>query len=75
MSVGVCAYSFNTGYDAFQLMDMAVQHGLGGVEFPPDDCLPDLSPASLERARTRAEERGCSSWRTAARSRVRCCGA
>lgn len=58
MSVGVCAYSFNTGYDAFQLMDMAVEHSLGGVEFPPDDCLPDLSPASLERARTRAEERG-----------------
>ncbi|MXY48118.1 MAG: sugar phosphate isomerase/epimerase [Gemmatimonadetes bacterium] len=58
MSVGVCAYSFNTGYDAFQLMDMAVQHGLGGVEFPPDDCLPDLSPASLERARARAEEIG-----------------
>ncbi len=58
MSVGVCAYSFNTGYDAFELMDMAVEHGLGGVEFPPDDCLPDLSPASLERARARAEENG-----------------
>ncbi|MYA76125.1 MAG: sugar phosphate isomerase/epimerase [Gemmatimonadetes bacterium] len=58
MSVGVCAYSFNTGYDAFQLMDMAVRHGLGGVEFPPDDCLPVLSPASLERARARAEESG-----------------
>ncbi len=58
MSVGVCAYSFNTGYDAFQLMDMAIEHGLGGVEFPPDDCLPDLSPASLEQARARAEESG-----------------
>ena len=58
MSVGVCAYSFNTGYDAFELMDMAVEHGLVGVEFPPDDCLPDLSPASLERARARAEESG-----------------
>ena len=58
MSVGVCAYSFNTGYDAFELMDMAVEHGLAGVEFPPDDCLPDLSPASLERARVRAEESG-----------------
>lgn len=58
MSVGVCAYSFNTGYDAFELMDMAVEHGLVGVEFPPDDCLPDLSPASLERARARAEENG-----------------
>lgn len=58
MSVGVCAYSFNTGYDAFQLMDMAVEHGLGGVEFPPDDCLPDLSPASLEQARARATESG-----------------
>ena len=58
MSVGVCAYSFNTGYDAFQLMDMAVEHGLGGVEFPAEDCLPDLSLASLERARARAEESG-----------------
>lgn len=58
MSVGVCAYSFNTGYDAFQLMGMAVEHGLAGVEFPPEDCLPDLSPASLERARARAEESG-----------------
>ena len=58
MSVGVCAYSFNTGYDAFQLMDMAVEHGLAGVEFPPDGCLPDLSPDSLERARARAEESG-----------------
>lgn len=58
MSVGVCAYSFNTGYDAFELMDMAVEHGLTGVEFPPDDCLPALSPASLERARARAEESG-----------------
>ena len=28
------------------------------MEFPPDDCLPDLSPASLERARARAEESG-----------------
>jgi len=58
MSVGVCAYSFNTGHDAWQLMDMAVEHGLDGVEFPPDDCLPDLSPSSLERARARAEESG-----------------
>ncbi len=58
MSVGVCAYSFNTGYDAFELMDMGDEHGLSGVEFPPDDCLPDLSPASLERARSRAEESG-----------------
>lgn len=58
MSVGVCAYSFNTGYDAFELMDMAVDHGLGGVEFPPDGCLPDLSPATLEQARARAEESG-----------------
>ena len=58
MSVGVCAYSFNTGYNAFQLMDMAVEHGLSGVEFPPGDCLPDLSPTSLELARTRAVESG-----------------
>ena len=58
MPVGVCAYSFNTGPDAFELMDMAVDHGLAGVEFPPDDCLPDLAPATLESARARAEERG-----------------
>ncbi len=58
MPVGVCAYSFNTGHDASELMDMADEHGLSGVEFPPDDCLPDLSPASLARARTRAEENG-----------------
>ncbi len=58
MSVGVCAYSFNTGHDAFQLMDMAVEHGLTGVEFPPDDCLPDLTPSSLEKVRARTEECG-----------------
>ena len=58
MSVGVCAYSFNTGHDAFELMDMAVEHGLGGVEFPPDDCLPDLAPSTLAEARARAEESG-----------------
>ena len=58
MSVGVCAYSFNTGPDAFELMDMAVEHGLAGVEFPPDDCLPDLAPSTLESARACAEERG-----------------
>ena len=58
MPVGICAYSFNTGYDAFELMDMAVEHGLVGVEFPPDDCLPDLSPPTLESARIRAEENG-----------------
>ncbi len=58
MPVGVCAYSFNTGHDAFQLMDMAVEHGLAGVEFPPEDCLPDLSPSTLEEARDRAQEQG-----------------
>lgn len=58
MSVGVCSYSFNTGYDAFQLMGMAVEHGLTGVEFPPDDCLPDLNSSTLEEVRARAEELG-----------------
>ena len=57
MSTGVCAYSFNTGYDAYQLMDMAVENGLSGVEFPPDSCLPDLSPETLQKARAYAEER------------------
>ncbi len=58
MSVGVCAYSFNTGPDAHELINMAVEHGLAGVEFPPDDCLPGLAPSTLESARARAEERG-----------------
>jgi sugar phosphate isomerase/epimerase len=58
MPVGVCAYSFNTGYDAFALMDMAIQHGLKGVEFPPEGCLPDLKPETLRKARAYAEERG-----------------
>ena len=58
MSVGVCAYSFNTGHDAYQLMDMAVEHGLSGVEFPPDDCLPDLTSSTLKKARARAKEQG-----------------
>ena len=58
MPVGVCAYSFNTGHDAFELMDMAVEHGLAGVEFPPDDCLRDLAPSTLEEARARAEGSG-----------------
>lgn len=58
MSVGVCAYSFNTGHDAFELMDMAVEHGLAGVEFPPDDCLRDLAPSTVEEARVRAAREG-----------------
>lgn len=58
MPVGVCAYSFNTGHDAFELMDMAVHHGLAGVEFPPDDCLRDLAPSTLEEACVRAEGSG-----------------
>lgn len=39
-------------------MDMAVEHGLAGVEFPPDDCLPDLAPSTLEEARARAAQKG-----------------
>lgn len=58
MPVGVNAYSFNTGYNAYQLMDMAVRHGLKGAEFPPDDCLPDLKPDTLKKARDYAQERG-----------------
>ncbi|MBM3264557.1 MAG: sugar phosphate isomerase/epimerase [candidate division Zixibacteria bacterium] len=58
MPAGVCAYSFNTGYDAFQLMDMAVKYGLKGAEFPPDDCLSDLKPDTLQKAREYAQERG-----------------
>lgn len=57
MPIGVCAYSFNTGYDACQLMDMAVEQGLSGVEFPPDGCLPDLKLETIQEARAYAEER------------------
>ena len=57
MPIGVCAYSFNTGYDACQLMDMAVEQGLSGVEFPPDGCLPDLKLETIQKARAYAEER------------------
>ena len=58
MSVGICAYSFNTGYDVFQLMDLALKNGLTGIEFPPDDCLPNLSPDFLTEIRHRAEKNG-----------------
>lgn len=57
MPVGVCAYSFNTGYNACQLMDMAVEQGLAGVEFPPDSCIPDLEPETIQQARAYAEKR------------------
>ena len=43
--------------DAYRLMDLAVTHGLSGVEFPPAWGLGGLEPDRLARARAYAEER------------------
>src|SRR5947209_19767065 len=45
-------------YNAYDLMDLAVTHHLGGVEFPPDWCLGTLEHAALEKARDYAAARG-----------------
>jgi sugar phosphate isomerase/epimerase len=68
MKIGVCAYSFSyvCGFeggnlkplDAFGLMDLAVEYGLQGVEFPPKGCLPDLQPQTLSKVREYADQRG-----------------
>jgi sugar phosphate isomerase/epimerase len=39
-------------------MDLAVQHGLRGVEFPPEQFLPNLHQDTLKAAQQYAEERG-----------------
>ncbi|MBI4553873.1 MAG: sugar phosphate isomerase/epimerase [Candidatus Latescibacteria bacterium] len=65
MPTGLCAYTFShlggfmgtAGYDAFALIDLAARHGLAGVEFPPEHCLPDLREETLQRARQSAAER------------------
>ena len=44
-------------YDAYRLMDLAVSHGLGGVEFPLDWGLPGLTRTDLEQARAYADAR------------------
>src|SRR5690348_15269781 len=43
--------------DAYALVDLAVRHGLGGVELPPQHLLPTLEPAELARLRAYVEER------------------
>lgn len=66
MPVGLCCYTFtylagfmgDPGYDAYDLMDLAVKHGLSGVEFPPEGCLPDLGDETLQKARQTAADRG-----------------
>ncbi len=73
MSIGLAAYGFGylggfagagtaracpTPYNAYDLMDLAVAHGLGGVEFPPVWGLGGLDPDTLRRARAYAEARG-----------------
>jgi sugar phosphate isomerase/epimerase len=72
LPVGLAAYSFGylAGFagagtpracpkplDAYRLMDLAVTHGLSGVEFPPAWGLGGLEPDRLARARAYAEER------------------
>lgn len=45
-------------YNAYRLVDLAVSHGLSGVEFPPQWGLPSLDRADLEQARAYADARG-----------------
>ena len=61
MSIGLCYYTFThlgAQYDAYDLMNLAEKHGLAGAEFPPEECLPDLSEESLQKARQYAADRG-----------------
>jgi sugar phosphate isomerase/epimerase len=72
LTIGVAAYSFGylCGFDgagtpracarpytAYDLMDLAAAHGLGGVEFPPSWCLGTLEQPELEKARAYAAAR------------------
>jgi sugar phosphate isomerase/epimerase len=73
LPVGLAAFSFGylAGFagagtpracpdplDAYRLMDLAVTHGLSGVEFPPVWGRSNLEPDTLARTRAYAEERG-----------------
>lgn len=61
MPTGLCLYTFSHlagGYDAYGLMDLVARHGLSGVEFPPDVCLPDLNSDTLRKAKDYAADRG-----------------
>ena len=66
LPIGLAAYSFGylggfagagtpracrDPYDAYSLMDLAVAHDLGGVEFPPLKYLSGMSRQELEKAR------------------------
>ena len=73
LDIGVAAYTFSYRcgfagagtprawlhpYDAYDLMDLAAAHGLGGVEFPPTWGLGSLDRAALVKARDYAAARG-----------------
>jgi 3-oxoisoapionate decarboxylase len=73
LSIGLCAYSFGylCGFmgsgtaracadplNLYRFMDLAAEHQLGGVEFPPLQFLADHQPATLEQARRYAAARG-----------------
>ena len=52
MRLGLVVYSFKHAWcDAYGLMDRAAGAGLQGVEFPPEDCLPSVTPEECKRAR------------------------
>ncbi len=68
LPVGVCAYSFpcscgflrredqaapNAVLDAWQLIELAIEHHLSSVETPLSGMLHDLSPATLEQFRAK----------------------
>lgn len=72
-TIGVAAYGFGylcgfvgagtpracaTPYTAYDLMDLAAAHGLGGVEYPPSWGLGGRGDAALGRGRAYAAERG-----------------
>src|SRR5919199_241829 len=72
LDIGVAAYTFSylcglagagtprawpRPYDAYDLMDLAAAHGLGGVEFPPAWGLGSLDRAELAKARDYAATR------------------
>jgi sugar phosphate isomerase/epimerase len=73
LDIGVAAYTFSYlcgfagagtprawphPYDAYDLMDLAAAHGLGGVEFPPAWGLGSLDRAELVKARDYAAAHG-----------------
>src|SRR5512137_2404024 len=58
MRLGLVIYSFKEARgDAYALMDLAAASGLRGVEFPPEDSLPEATPEECGRARAHAGQR------------------